>query len=135
MAARRASQRMGWAGAGTCMPVRCAWVEIDPEKQMLHVLQRSFPVPAGDSTLVVLVDDVDQQTPTVETFVIATSPRTGRDIPADDTAQIFSEIGEDAEHFRAIARAEPRINRFVGEWEECPPVLERRSARDRRPRR
>lgn len=117
MAARSASRREDWIAGGTCHPRRCAWVEFDPSGRSLLVLGRSFVVPVRDSTLVVLVDNIDQETPSVQTFLIASATRTEAECPSPGMEHVRREETLNQEHYGQIARGDPRVRAFVGEWD------------------
>jgi hypothetical protein len=57
--ARRDANQRGVQAGGTITVAGNAWVEYDDRARTVSVLQRTYPVPAGDSALVLLVDRVD----------------------------------------------------------------------------
>lgn len=117
-ARRRAARQGRHPAAGICIPARCAWTEFDPDRRSVHLLGRSFRLPARDSTLVLLVDGADRPTPAIRSFVIRTSPRAP--VEARTSAETLRELKAEQDHFLDIAKEDARIREFVRDWERLP---------------
>jgi hypothetical protein len=120
--AARDANRRGVQAGGTITVAGNAWVEYNDRARTLSVLQRTYMVPASDSTLVLLVDRVDHigGEPLVASMVLAcnTEPDATRTPDADGRHDMIAGMRKMSDHWRTCLLRDSVVRAFV----ERPPT-------------
>lgn len=112
------SHERGRMSGGTLTPRAAAWTEYDARSRTVFVLDQAFDVPRGDSTLVLLIDNIDRVAAerTVTALVIPHQAFADESpAPGVDSRGMLDTLGALLVQWDADIRRHPTIRDFLDE--------------------